>query len=231
LSPFSFAGFTSSQTKGTGKDVFLLSLNLFSPPQAPMNLRVYETSEGYAILTWESLLIDGNAPISKYRIYRNTSLIFDDYLSETLLEYFVDEAVVPDTTYYYTISAVNMFGESELTGWVIFSVIPPIEKSGPPENLLGVNETNSIYLTWNIPLTNGGTPIRNYSVYRREICGNYLLLASTVNTFYNDTSIHEGITYVYTVTAVNEKGEGARSNEIIGKVIDTTSPLLSAQRI
>ncbi|MHA2096461.1 MAG: SBBP repeat-containing protein [Candidatus Hodarchaeales archaeon] len=215
-------------TKGTSKDVFLFSLIVFSPPQAPTELMIYETSEGNAILTWEKPLFDGNTPISKYRIYRNTSLIFDNYLSETPLEYFVDETVLSETTYYYSISAMNNFGESELTDWVTFIVILPIEEPGPPENLLGFNETNSIYLTWNIPLIDGGTPIRNYSLYRREMCGTYSLLDSTIDTFYNDTSIYEGITYMYVVTAVNVKGEGTISNEVVGKVIDTTSPVISS---
>jgi hypothetical protein len=129
-------------------------------------------------------------------VYRNTSPIIESYLAETSLEYYIDETVVPEITYFYTITAINSYGESEFAVIVNFTIILPTNEPSAPQNLLGVNETTSIYLTWEIPLNDGGTPILSYSIYRREMCGTYILLDTTIELFFNDTSVIEGITNI-----------------------------------
>jgi fibronectin type 3 domain-containing protein len=69
-----------------------------------------------------------------------------------------------------------------------------------------------IKLTWTRP-PSGGSPITAYRIYRGRIArAERLLLEVGTVRRYRDTNVRSGKRYVYYVTAVNEVGEGTRSN-------------------
>ena len=72
------------------------------------------------------------------------------------------------------------------------------------------------YLRWQHPLNGGSSQIIQYNVYRSQSPGNGVLITSTApNTFsYNDSSLTNGTSYYYYITAVNNDGEGERSNQV-----------------
>jgi hypothetical protein len=71
----------------------------------------------------------------------------------------------------------------------------------------------TVHLAWTVP-SDGGSPITGYNVYRGTSSGGETLLANLGNvTSYDDTTVVNGTTYYYTVTAVNGVGEGTVSNE------------------
>jgi fibronectin type 3 domain-containing protein len=216
-----------NRTYSGNNDIFLFSLTLYSTPHPPFQLSVVASSEQDALLTWKRPQYEGNSPIITYRVYRNSTPIFDSHLTETPFEYYIDETVMPEITYYYTITAINSFGESQFATMVSLTIIPTLYEPSAPQNFIGINETNYIYLTWDIPINDGGTPIISYTIYRREMCGTYSLLDTTTETFFTDASVNEGTTYLYKVTATNNVGEGAASNEITIKIKDTTPPIIS----
>ncbi|HKZ49288.1 MAG TPA: right-handed parallel beta-helix repeat-containing protein [Thermoplasmata archaeon] len=87
--------------------------------------------------------------------------------------------------------------------------IPP----GPPRNLTAVAVNGKITLSWETPASDGGSPISHYKVYRGTT-GSGVLLAEVENVLtYEDADAADGVTYDYTVTAVNAGGEGPQSNE------------------
>ena len=71
-----------------------------------------------------------------------------------------------------------------------------------------------VSLSWIAPVSNGNSPITGYNVYRGTSSGAETLLSSAGSTTsYFDTSVTNGLTYYYAVTAVNAVGESAWSNE------------------
>jgi len=72
----------------------------------------------------------------------------------------------------------------------------------------------SVSLQWSAPSSNGGAAVTNYNVYRGTASGAETLLTQVGNvTSYTDSTVTNGTTYYYEVSAVNSVGEGALSNE------------------
>src|SRR5207247_1630419 len=90
---------------------------------------------------------------------------------------------------------------------------PPTPPSAPP-TLVATGGNAQVTLTWQAPASDGGSPITNYRIYRGTSSNGETLLATIGNVLtYTDTSVTNGVTYYYQVSAVNAAGEGPRSNE------------------
>jgi hypothetical protein len=64
-------------------------------------------------------------------------------------------------------------------------------------------------------LDDGGNDIDNYQVWRGTSSGTETIVANAgLHLCFNDTSLINGITYYYKVSAMNDAGEGAKSNEV-----------------
>lgn len=73
----------------------------------------------------------------------------------------------------------------------------------------------SVTLLWDIPVSNGGSNILYYNVYRSDVSGsNYQLIGNTTSTSFVDNSVVAGKTYYYVLTAVNIVGESVNSIEV-----------------
>jgi len=73
-------------------------------------------------------------------------------------------------------------------------------------------DQSSVSFSWQLPEDDGGKPLTNYIVQRREISKNLWTTAATVPA--NETSVRvgklrEGQTYTFRVAAENELGVGA----------------------
>jgi len=93
--------------------------------------------------------------------------------------------------------------------------LPP----GIPRNLALKVGDGFMETSWIPPLSDGGSSIIRYSVYRRTEGGSTGLLSNVTELKYNDTSIEFGVSYYYSVSATNEVAEGPISNEVSGKSI------------
>jgi len=84
-----------------------------------------------------------------------------------------------------------------------------------PQNLRASGRNAQVTLTWQVPVTNGGSPITSYKIYRGTSTASESFLTSVNNVlFYMDTNVTNGLAYYYTISAVNANGEGLRSNEV-----------------
>ncbi|MFQ5910556.1 MAG: fibronectin type III domain-containing protein [Thermoplasmata archaeon] len=91
---------------------------------------------------------------------------------------------------------------------------PYVSPPSPPRDLKAQAGNQSITLTWKEPVSDGGSPITNYSIYRGTRPGSYAFIAEVGNvTNYTDNGTVPGGTYYYTVSARNEAGESSKSNE------------------
>src|SRR3989442_31909 len=82
------------------------------------------------------------------------------------------------------------------------------------KNVTAIPGDAQVALSWQAPVSNGGSPITNYKIYRSLTSGVETLLTTVGNvTSFTDTGLTNGQTYFYKVTAVNLVGESPRSNE------------------
>src|SRR5262249_38727081 len=100
-------------------------------------------------------------------------------------------------------------------------VVPP----GAPTLAPAGTAPGSVSLSWTAPASDGGSSVTGYNVYRGTSAGNETLLDAVGNvTSYTDPTVSGGGTYFYEVSALNEAGEGAPSNERSATVPAATAP-------
>lgn len=83
-----------------------------------------------------------------------------------------------------------------------------------PENLNSTTGYGYVFLTWEEPFHDGNTDIIEYRIYRGLDPGSitYLDSVSAPVTSFNDTTVQNGVTYYYNLTAVNAQGESPPSS-------------------
>jgi len=78
---------------------------------APTNLTVIMTG-GNVQLSWSPPVDNGGSPITSYVIYRGSAPATGTFLAETPSTNYVDNNITTGSTYYYSVTAKNEFGES-----------------------------------------------------------------------------------------------------------------------
>jgi parallel beta-helix repeat protein len=180
-------------------------------PTAPRNLAAV-CGDALVGLTWSTPVSDGGFPIIAYRIYRGTTSGGKTFLAELGVQLSYDDTNVSNqVTYYYVVSAVNIFAESPFSNEVSATPGVPTE----PKAIAAKAGDSHIYLSWNPPDSEGGFPITNYLIYRGISPGEETFLTEIGKIlYYNDTDVTNGIKYYYKVSARNEIGEGSLSQEV-----------------
>jgi len=172
------------------------------PPPPPTDLTA-TAGYGQVILTWTA----SPSPTNYYNIKRSTTNGTETTIASTTATSYTDTNIIDGTTYYYVVSAVNAGGEGKNSSEV--SATPLL--SPVPTNL-SVTTTNFglISLAWSPSA--GAT---SYNVKRSTSSGGpYTTIGSPTVTSYNDTTVINGTTYYYVVSAVNPGGESANSLEV-----------------
>jgi parallel beta-helix repeat protein len=170
-------------------------------PSEPQNL-LESSGDSYVNITWTAPLSDGGSAITGYNIYRDGSFV--SFVTDL---WFNDTTVTNGNTYDYNVSAVNALGEGLNSTGVSAT---PMTVPDAVENLAEDSGSSYVNLTWDVPLDDGGSSITNYYVYRNGTVGPIATLPAG-QTWYNDTTVSDGITYTYNVSAVNVVGEGPNS--------------------
>ncbi|MHB8586739.1 MAG: fibronectin type III domain-containing protein [Thermoplasmatota archaeon] len=183
------------------------------PPSAPRSLAA--TGGTHLIsLNWTAPASLGNAPVTLYHIYRGSSSGAEGTAPlatvGTVLTY-NDTTATPNTTYYYRVSAVNSGGNGPNSSEISATTLRP---PGAPTNLAASGGNGRIALSWNAPSFTGTASILTYTVYRGSTAGHETLVGSVgPGLSFIDTSLGNGQTEFYRVTATNIGGEGNASSE------------------
>jgi parallel beta-helix repeat protein len=175
-------------------------------PSVPQNIQFHE-GDGYVNLTWSPPADDGGSPITEYFIYRNGSLFAS--VSSTQ-HWYNDTSVVNGVNYTYTISANNSVGEGPISSGVDTT---PKATPSAPQNMQVETGDEYVHLTWDVPVSNGGFDITEYFIYRD---GSLYDSGPSTQLWYNDSGVTNGVTYNYSVSAINSVGEGPFSISVEG---------------
>jgi len=185
---------------------------------------------------WNSVTISGEFPsnyeaadIKGFHFYRgldpgNMSLHYTMTLRVIpVFKVFMyqDTSILNGIKYYYSVAAFNDDGDG-----VRSKILNATCKGVPPapQNLTGHGTFTTIELGWDPPLSDGGKPIVNYSVYRGYLGGDLSLIGNVTAPEYTDHNVESGDFYNYEVRAVNEYGVGKSSGAIF---VDVPMPTIS----
>jgi fibronectin type 3 domain-containing protein len=197
-----------------------LTVAIASAPDAPTGLTASPAIHSIG-LSWTAPANDGGSPVTNYTIYRGTSSGGEAILVEVgdTLAYF-DSAVLSHTGYFYQVTAKNSIGEGPRSNEA--SAVP-LSEPGQPINLVASGGVGNVTLTWSPPLSDGGSPIINYEVYRGTTSGGETHLTTLGNVLtHQDSGLTNGQTYYYEVSARNAIGEGPNSSEASATPMATT---------
>lgn len=196
---------TGSNGAGEGP----LSIEQLATPQLapPAQITGINATAGDAIvpLTW-----DASVKADSYLVYRTE--VLGDYSAATPVDVptnsYDDVTVLNGTTYYYVVSGVNLAGEGTISAEV--SATPQVPAPGAPTGLNATPGNAVVELSW--PLVVDAT---SYNIYRSETSGSYsVVLNSTSELNYLDTTAVNDTPYYYVITATNAGGESLASSEV-----------------
>jgi hypothetical protein len=157
-------------------------------------------------VTWNTV-----AGATSYNIYRSSSQGQQGTkvgTSSTLL--YVDSTALNGVTYYYEVTANNVAGEgpvsAQSTGVMpVTPVLPP----NPPTGLSAIAGNGQVTLAWT-----ASTGSTSYNIYRSTSQGSQgTNIGANTTASYTDTTVINGTTYYYEVTAANASGESPASTQ------------------
>ena len=173
-----------------------------NPPAAPTGLTATAGTQ-QVTLAWTA-----SSGATSYSIKRGTTTggPYTQLATATTTGY-VDSAVTGGTTYYYVVTAANANGQSGNSNEA--SATPTVAIPAAPAGLTATAGNQQVGLAWTA--SSGAT---SYNVYRGTASGGpYAKISSANTTSSTDSTVTNGTTYYYVVTAVNSAGESGYSNE------------------
>ncbi len=181
------------------------------PPGAPLNLRASDDLSAFVNLRWVPPSNDGGSPITEYRVYRAESeqgLVSDPTIQIALDAYyrFADRDIPFGVTLFYTVTAVNSYGEGPMSQSVNITILGP---PGPPLNVTARWDDGCVVVEWEWPKSTGGLPLDGFLVARGVDGGAMGVIAELGNvTRYEDMDVQRDTTYSYIVVALNTEWIG-----------------------
>ena len=188
----------------------------------PPNVRANAVSSSSIQIDWNA--VPGAA---SYKIFQSSSLT-DPFLfiGESLTVSFTVTGLMPQTTYYYSVSALTANGESEQSE-IAIGTTPAIGVVLPPAGLRVVSaDATTISLTWNVM-----TGAVSYKIYRSTSSSdNFAEISSVAANSYtdNDSALLPATIYYYKVSSIYSTGESYQSNSISARLLAAPSAPLIA---
>ncbi len=194
--------FASSTVFG-GAKIYSIGTTLYintvptSKPAAPINVKTISSSAEIQLF-W--LQASTGERAEYFNVYRDSSILQSGVYDVV----FIDKSVKKDMEYFYSVTGVNEFGESQESTQVIGHTFTQPSR---PKNLTGEVNVNDIYLSWDTPDVISGNII--YKIFR-----NNQEIGTSNNLSYVDVNVSIG-TYTYYVIASNKYYDSENSNSVI----------------
>lgn len=192
-----------------------IASSTFALPSTPTGFAVSNATANQLTLTWDDHTGDWGVPDVgvSFKIYRSTDGSSFTLLASTLTATntsFADATAADNTTYWYKIAATSTVGDSAQTSAASATAI------SSPWQVLGLAQTGSdpalqrISMAWNAPVSNGGSAVTSYQIYRGSTTADMVLYATTADgttVTYTDLTAVGGPWY-YKVRATNAADSG-----------------------
>ncbi|WP_162233042.1 fibronectin type III domain-containing protein [Nostocoides japonicum] len=123
-------------------------------------------------------------------------------------------SLASDATHVYVGGDFTKIGSTDQPQFAEFPDSAALTAPGAPETVSCSPGDSVAMLQWFVPSTDGGQPLRSYSVYRSTDQTTWAKIGNTTDPAYADTAATNGTTYSYRVTAVNAIGESAPSTTV-----------------
>jgi fibronectin type 3 domain-containing protein len=187
-------------------------------PSAPVNLAA-TAGDTSASLTWTA-----SSGATSYKVKRGTSNGGPyTQVGTPAAAAYSDTSLTNGTTYYYVVSAMNATGESSNSAQTSATPVAPATVPATPTGLAAVSGNATVALTWTA--SSGAT---SYKVKRGTSSGGpYTQVATPSAAAHSDTSLTNGATYYYVVSAVNAAGESANSAQVTGNPVAPVTPTVT----
>jgi fibronectin type 3 domain-containing protein len=171
-------------------------------PAAPMGLAA-TPGNAQVSLTWTA-----GASASSYHVKRSTTSGAETQISAPTSTNYTDTGLSNGTKYFYEVSAVDSGGESANSSEVSATPVAPLSAPATPTGLQTTGGNAQVNLSWN-----ASAGAATYNVKRSTTNGGpyNTAVASPTATNYTDTTVTNGTTYYYVVSAVNTAGQSANS--------------------
>ena len=198
-----------------GVDNFRLSqVVLPEAPAAPV-VTPEATSDSTIVLTWAA--VDG---ATNYNVYSADTLVAN--VTETT---YTVTGLEAEKEYCFNVTAINEVGESVKSENACATtlekgndpVVPEPEVPSAPKVKAEATSDSTIVLTWNPVMT-----ATSFNVYSDTV-----VIATVTETTYTVTGLEAEKEYCFTVTAINENGESAKSEAVCA----TTKPDAIAENV
>jgi hypothetical protein len=192
------------------------------PPAVPAGLRIFYATDGEIIIDWNS---NSEPDVKGYNIYRRTESNAEVKIAFVNDNYFFDDSLEYNTTYYYKITAVNLWDrESDFSNEVSAK---PENRNNPDKPIgLRINARNwegelSVYIYW---LKNEESDVEGYNIYRSispdfaPDSTNFIGFTSTAN-FSDTTSLNFYTNYYYKIRAKDKGGLLSNASDVVNDLI------------
>uniref|UniRef100_A0A8B9T2G2 Titin n=1 Tax=Anas platyrhynchos TaxID=8839 RepID=A0A8B9T2G2_ANAPL len=202
---------TATNPGGFAKHIFNVKvLDRPGPPEGP--LAVSEVTAEKCVLSWLPPLDDGGAKIDHYVVEkRETSrLAWTAVATEVPLTKLKVTKLLKGNEYVFRVMAVNKYGVGEpLESEPILAVNPYVPPDPPKTPEVTAITKDSMVVCWGHPDSDGGSPITNYIVERRDRAGLRWVKCNkrvVTDLRYKVSGLTEGHEYEYRVMAENAAG-------------------------
>jgi predicted phage tail protein len=188
-----------------------------TPPSAPQSLTA-TGADASVTLNWLAPTSDGGSQVTDYTVYRGTSAGSEVLIASSggALTY-TDTGLTNGQPYYYVVHAVNVVGEGPASNEASATPQPSITPPSAPRNLaVAPFRPHGLRLTWLAPLTDGGSEVTAYQIWRGTAPGAETLYVTVgaVTGYIDAGATNKRVRYYYVVRAVNTAGAGPPSNEV-----------------
>lgn len=190
-------------SQGEGPKTALASAATPGVPYPPGGLTL-TPADGSVTASWTAPVNDGGRSVTGYRIFRNGTLI-DTIGTNTS---YVLGGLVNGVSYTVSVAAVNEVGAGNAAS-ASATPAPGATVPAAPGSFTVAATNRTAFVNWSAP-PDGGSPILNYRVYRNGT----LLQEIGTNTTYVAEGLVNGVSYTFSVSAVNAVGEGAATSGV-----------------
>ncbi len=174
------------------------------PPNAPTNVRA-TAGNSSASVSWNPPTIDGDAAVTSYIVTASpggsTATVPAPATSATVA------GLTNGSSYTFTVAAVNSAGNSRASAPT--AAVTPRTVADAPTTVSGTPGNGSTAVSWAAPRSDGGAAIGSYIVTAAP--GGRTETVPGSSTVATVTGLTNGVTYTFTVVAVNAAGNSVAS--------------------